>query len=98
VVAEQAILVAKSLSFELHTHTRGGGSDGNAIFARGIPVLDGLGCAGARDHSPDEYLVLSSVAQRTGLLAWLIASSGELLADFRKSVISVTEPDLVEVL
>jgi glutamate carboxypeptidase len=36
--------------------------------------IDGLGPIGGRDHSPDEYLVLSSVAPRTALLAGLIAT------------------------
>jgi glutamate carboxypeptidase len=36
--------------------------------------LDGLGPIGGRDHSPDEYLLLSSVAPRAALLAGLIAS------------------------
>jgi len=35
-------------------------------------VLDGLGPIGGLDHSPDEYILLSSIVPRTALLAKLI--------------------------
>jgi glutamate carboxypeptidase len=42
----------------------------------GIPTLDGLGPVGGDDHSPAEWLQLSSVVPRTAILAALIASVG----------------------
>lgn len=53
-------------------HT-GGGSDGNRTAALGVPTLDGLGPIGGPDHSPDEFLVLASVAERAALLGHLVA-------------------------
>jgi glutamate carboxypeptidase len=64
--------VASRLGFELTSTESGGGSDANHISARGVPVLDGLGPRGAGAHSPDEYLLIPSVVERTTLLAHLI--------------------------
>jgi glutamate carboxypeptidase len=54
----------------------GGASDASYTTGYGVPSLDGLGPVGGRDHSPDEYLILNSVAPRAALLAGLIASIG----------------------
>lgn len=48
---------------------RGGVSDANYIAHAGCPVIDGLGPVGAGDHSPQEYMVLKSLVQRTALAA-----------------------------
>jgi len=48
--------------------TTGGGSDGNRT-AQIIPTLDGLGPVGSKMHSPEEYLEVPSLLQRTALLA-----------------------------
>ncbi len=50
----------------------GGASDGNITAAMGIPTLDGLGPVGGLDHSPAEYITVSSIVPRTMLLAELI--------------------------
>jgi glutamate carboxypeptidase len=50
----------------------GGASDASFAAAEGTPVLDGLGPIGGLDHSPDEYIELSSIVPRTALLAKLI--------------------------
>lgn len=42
----------------------GGGSDGNFTGALGIPTLDGMGPCGAKFHSEDEFMVVSSVVPR----------------------------------
>jgi hypothetical protein len=42
----------------------------------GVPTIDGLGPIGGYDHSPDEYLEVSSIVPRTALLAALIAATG----------------------
>lgn len=48
---------------------RGGVSDANYIAHAGVPVLDGLGPCGDRDHSPDEFMVTGSLARRAALSA-----------------------------
>jgi glutamate carboxypeptidase len=64
------------LGFSVNHALTGGVSDANYAFGFGLPALDGLGPVGGLDHSPDEYLVASSVAPRTALLAGLIATVG----------------------
>jgi len=62
-------IVAESLGFPIKAEFRSGVSDANIIAGRGIPVLDGLGPAGANDHSNDEYMLKDSLLQRSTLLA-----------------------------
>ncbi len=69
--------IAKVLGFSLQHTTTGGASDGAYATSFGVPTLDGLGPIGGRDHSPDEFLMVNSVAPRTALLAGLIASVTE---------------------
>ncbi|MHB8599029.1 MAG: M20 family metallopeptidase [Ktedonobacteraceae bacterium] len=73
-LAEQAQHIAIMLGFSINHILTGGASDASYTSAFGIPTLDGLGPIGGRDHSPQEYLLLDSVAPRTALLAGLIAS------------------------
>ncbi len=52
----------------------GGGSDGNNIAGKGIPVIDGLGPRGFGFHTHDEHIEMSSVAMRTAaLIRFLLA-------------------------
>jgi glutamate carboxypeptidase len=73
-LAHQAGQIANLLGFTVHHVLTGGASDASYASSYGVPVLDGLGPIGGRDHSPDEYLLLSSVASRTALLAGLIST------------------------
>lgn len=73
-LAEQAQHIAILLGFSINHILTGGASDASYTSAFGVPTLDGLGPIGGRDHSPQEYLLLDSVAPRTALLAGLIAS------------------------
>lgn len=75
-LASQAQHIANLLGFSINHVLTGGASDASYATGYGIPTLDGLGPVGGRDHSPDEYLVLSSVAPRVALLAGLIATVG----------------------
>lgn len=68
--------IAQLLGFSLNHVTTGGSSDGSYVSHLGVPVIDGLGPIGGLDHSPDEYLLLHSVAPRTALLAGLLAFIG----------------------
>jgi len=71
---ELAQKAARELGFEVKGASTGGGSDANYAAAQGTPVLDGLGPVGGLDHSPDEYIELSSIVPRTALLAKLIVA------------------------
>ena len=68
--------IAGLLGFDVNHAMTGGSSDGSHTTGFGVPTLDGLGPIGGLDHSPNEYLLLSSVASRTALLGGLIASLG----------------------
>ncbi len=63
---------ARELGFEVTDATTGGASYANLIAALGVPVLDGLGPIGGLDHSPDEYILISSIVPRTALLGLLM--------------------------
>jgi glutamate carboxypeptidase len=45
----------------------GGVCDGNNIAACGVPVVDTMGVRGGAIHSPDEYLIVPSLAERAAL-------------------------------
>lgn len=59
----------------------GGVCDGNNIAACGIPVVDTMGVRGGAIHSPDEYLIVPSLAERAALSALVLQSlaRGDLL-------------------
>ena len=61
--------LGQKLGIPVGKEFRVGVSDANIVAAAGIPVLDGLGPIGGDDHSDKEYLVKSSLVQRTVLLA-----------------------------
>lgn len=73
-LAQQAQEIAGMLGFSIQHIMTGGASDGSYTSAFDVPTLDGLGPVGGNDHSPQEYLLLDSVAPRSALLAGLIAS------------------------
>jgi glutamate carboxypeptidase len=50
----------------------GGVCDGNNIAATGVPVVDTMGVRGGAIHSPDEYLIVPSLAERAALSARVI--------------------------
>lgn len=66
--------IAAELSVELGETTVGGGSDGNFTAALGIPTLDGLGAVGEGAHSVNEHVLIDRLADRTALLAKLVAA------------------------
>jgi glutamate carboxypeptidase len=69
---ERVVGFAAELGFELHDAATGGASDANTIAAAGTPVIDGLGPIGGDDHSPSEWLDVTSIVPRTALVAALI--------------------------
>lgn len=67
--------LSREMGVELGQACVGGGSDGNFTAALGIPTLDGLGGIGEGAHSAHESILISRIADRTALLAKLIAAS-----------------------
>ncbi|MCB2148425.1 MAG: M20 family metallopeptidase [Deltaproteobacteria bacterium] len=65
--------IAGRLGIAVSPESRPGVSDANEIAQVGTPVIDGMGPIGSRDHSPDEYMLKSSLPQRTLLLACILA-------------------------
>jgi glutamate carboxypeptidase len=61
--------IANRMGYPVKEEFRFGVSDANFIADLNVPVLDGLGPIGARDHSRDEYMIKDSLLQRTRLLA-----------------------------
>lgn len=50
----------------------GGVCDGNNIAVLGVPVVDTMGVRGGAIHSPDEFLIVSSLAERAALSALVL--------------------------
>ena len=69
---ELAIGIAAEIGFPLKGAATGGGSDVSIAVHAGAAGLDGLGPIGGLDHSPDEYIEVSSIMPRTALLAGLL--------------------------
>ena len=61
--------IANRMGYPVKEQFRFGVSDANFIADLNVPVIDGLGPIGARDHSRDEYMIKDSLLQRTLLLA-----------------------------
>jgi glutamate carboxypeptidase len=64
--------VASELGFSVRDAATGGASDANTTSAAGTPTLDGLGPVGGDDHSPSEWLDLSTIVPRVALLAGIV--------------------------
>lgn len=74
-IAELAALAsacAAELGFAVKDAATGGISYANLLASAGLPALDGLGPVGGRDHSPNEFISVASIAPRTALLALLM--------------------------
>jgi glutamate carboxypeptidase len=69
---EKARAIAARAGIDLLASGTGGASDANFIAPLGIPVLDGLGPVGEGAHSEREYILTSSLLERTCLLAALL--------------------------
>ncbi len=66
--------IGDELGFALEESSTGGGSDGNFTAALGVPTLDGLGGVGEGAHATNESILVERIADRTALLAGLIAA------------------------
>ena len=66
--------LARELGVEIEESLTGGGSDGNFTAALGIPTLDGLGGVGEGAHAVTESMLVDRIADRTALMAKLMAT------------------------
>jgi glutamate carboxypeptidase len=66
--------LAGEVGVKLEESSTGGGSDGNFTAALGIPTLDGIGTVGEGAHAPHESILIDRIADRTALLAKLVAA------------------------
>lgn len=69
-----AQMLAREMGIEIEESSTGGGSDGNFTAALGIPTLDGLGGVGEGAHAPNESILVNRIADRTALIARLLAA------------------------
>ncbi|HEV2448192.1 MAG TPA: M20 family metallopeptidase [Candidatus Sulfopaludibacter sp.] len=70
----QAQKLGTEMGLTLDESLTGGGSDGNFTAALGIPTLDGLGGVGEGAHAANESILVDRIADRTALVAKLIAA------------------------
>jgi glutamate carboxypeptidase len=63
---------------------RRGTSDANFFGSVGIPTLDGLGPVCDKDHTPQEHIMVSSLVERSALLALLLAKYGRRISALRQ--------------
>lgn len=73
---ELARQAAERIGQELKTEHRRGTSDANWFGSMGIPTLDGFGPISEYDHTPNEYIKISSLRERSALLAHVILEYG----------------------
>ena len=71
---QKAQSLAAELGVKLEESSTGGGSDGNFTAALGVPTLDGIGTVGEGAHAPTESILVDRIADRTALLAKLVAA------------------------
>jgi glutamate carboxypeptidase len=72
-LVRKARKLAGDMGVALDESSVGGGSDGNFTAALGIPTLDGLGAVGEGAHALNECILVDRIADRTALLAKLVA-------------------------
>ncbi len=65
------------LGLDIKWKSTGGVCDGNNIAACGVPVVDTMGVRGGSIHSPQEFLITDSLAERAALSARVIQRLSE---------------------
>ncbi len=61
-----------ALGQTIRWQSSGGVCDGNNLAACGVPVVDTMGVRGGAIHSPDEFLIVPSLAERAKLSALVL--------------------------
>jgi glutamate carboxypeptidase len=69
--------VGAGLGLAIGWKATGGVCDGNNIAAAGVPVVDTMGARGGAIHSPQEFLLVDSLAERAALSALTILRIAE---------------------
>jgi glutamate carboxypeptidase len=65
------------LGLTIARRATGGVCDGNNIAAAGVPVVDTMGVRGGAIHSPEEFMIVDSLAERAALSALTIVRIAE---------------------
>ena len=68
----EARAAAQEVGIALEATSTAGAADAGHVAAAGVPVLCGLGPVGGGLHSRDEYVEISSLAERAAVLACLL--------------------------
>jgi len=76
-LAERARDAAEALGQKLPFAKTGGVCDGNIMQDAGLPTIDTLGVRGGGLHTPDEWIELASLVERSQLLAVLVMRLGQ---------------------
>ncbi|WP_441248837.1 M20 family metallopeptidase [Kitasatospora sp. McL0602] len=76
-ILAHALRAGEQLGLVFGAAATGGVGDANLIAGAGVPVLDGLGPVGGADHTPQEWLDVTTVPARVALLAALIVRLGD---------------------
>ena len=59
----------ESLGMDLKWQLSGGVTDGNILAHAGLPTIDSLGVIGGHLHTPEEFMLIDSLVERTRLTA-----------------------------
>ncbi|MBN1612701.1 MAG: hydrolase [Polyangiaceae bacterium] len=76
--------IGNVLGLDLAWHDTGGVCEGNNLWAAGCPNVDTLGVRGGALHSSEEYVVLSSLVERTRLSALILMKMASGAFDARR--------------
>lgn len=76
-------IVAPELNLPISWRNTGGASDGNKLAGIGIPNIDTMGPAGNHLHSPQEYLIVSSLVERAKFTAATLLSFAAQAIDWK---------------
>lgn len=60
------------LGLQINWQDSGGCCDGNNLAQHGLPVIDTLGVRGGHIHSPEEFILLDSLVERSALSSLLL--------------------------
>jgi len=72
---------AETMGIMVIEELRSGVSDANTIATAGIPVIDGMGPIGGSDHSDREYMIRSSLPEKSVLAALSIPACWKRFSD-----------------
>jgi glutamate carboxypeptidase len=77
----QALFAALNTCAPITTQPSGGVTDGNILYAAGVPSIDSLGALGGEIHTHNEFILLDSLVSKSELVSLFLMklSQGELL-------------------